>query len=187
MTDEFEPSRLTEENGVSDFQASLGYNNTSGHQAADTSADGVRHADVTGITAKAQRYALIMATQAGAYGVTVAELRERNGMVHHGRISAALTNLHKAGRLAALRERRGHCGIYVLPEFVEGREVRQFRSNRPQIDRVELLNLIREHNGGWAHTGAYVCAAGDWGERTGNVVDRHRKHLADVIIEEFGR
>jgi hypothetical protein len=170
MTDQFEPS--------------LGYNDTSGHQAAEPSAEGVRHADVTGITAKAQKYALIMATQGGRNGVTVAELRERHGSLHHGRISAALTNLHKAGRLAALRERRGHCGIYVLPEFVEGREVREFRSNRPQIDREELVTVLTEHRPAATGVAGWRCVAGDW---EGDNLIRHGRHLADVIIEEFGR
>jgi hypothetical protein len=170
MTDQFEPS--------------LGYNDTSGHQAAESSAEGVRHADVTGITAKAQKYALIMATQGGRNGVTVAELRERHGSLHHGRISAALTNLHKAGRLAALRERRGHCGIYVLPEFVEGREVREFRSNRPHLDVLELTNEIGRHSLllSLRHDGR-SCTCG-LPLQPG--VSFHR-HLAEAIVEEFGR
>jgi hypothetical protein len=170
MTDQFEPS--------------LGYNDTSGHQAAESSAEGVRHADVTGITAKAQKYALIMATQGGRNGVTVAELRERHGSLHHGRISAALTNLHKAGRLAALRERRGHCGIYVLPEFVEGREVREFRSNRPHIDRAELVNLLDHHRPIVQSVSGWRCYCLGW---QGGGLTAFRQHLADVIIEEVGR
>lgn len=167
-----------------DFEPSLAYNGTSGHQAADTSRDATNHADLTGITNKAQRYALILAGQRGRDGVTVAELRERDGSLHHGRISAALTNLHKAGRLAALLDRRGHCGIYVLPEFVEGREVRQFRSNRPHIDRTDLVNLLDHHRMIPIAAGQWRCYCLGW---QGHGLTAFRGHLADVIIEEFGR
>jgi hypothetical protein len=169
-----------------EFEPSLGYNGTSGHQAAESSADATRHADTTGITNKAQRYALILATQNGAKGVTVAELRELHGSLHHGRISAALTNLHKAGRLAALKDRRRHCGIYVLPEFVEGREVRQFRSNRPQIDREELKNLMHDHAVliSMAPGRPNHCKCGRWSwTPSKDFLD----HMADEIIAGFGR
>lgn len=62
------------------------------------------------------RYALILAKQAGPKGVTVAELREKNGRLHHGAVSAVLSRLADDGRLVALQERRGRCTVYVLPE-----------------------------------------------------------------------
>jgi len=150
----------------------------------DTSRDATIHADLTGLTAKAQKYALILAGQRGTHGVTVAELRELHGSLHHGRISAALTNLHKAGRLVALRERRNHCGIYVLPEYVEGREARPFRSNRPVIDRSELRNLLDHHRMIGDGVGHWRCYCLAW---EGLGLQSFRDHLADVIIQEFGR
>jgi hypothetical protein len=60
-----------------------------------------------------------MASRAGEKGITVAELRDTN--LHHGRISGALSVLHKEGRLARLAESRDKCRIYVLPQFVNDR------------------------------------------------------------------
>lgn len=129
-----------------DFEPSLEYAGTSGNVNVDTSRDATTHADLTGITAMAQRYVLTLAGQRGARGVTVVELRENDTSLHHGRISGALSNLHKAGRLAALRERRGNARVYVLPECVEGREVRLFRSNRPRLDAAEIAIEIGQHS-----------------------------------------
>jgi hypothetical protein len=102
-------------------QTALEYAGTSGFAAGSPSSEAsVRSADVAGVTARRQRMALRMAAAGALNGVTVAELRSRAGM-HHGSASSALSNLHKAGRLERLAERRGRCAIYVLPEYVNER------------------------------------------------------------------
>lgn len=167
-----------------DFEPSLPYAGTSGNVNVDTSRDATIHADVTGITAKAQRYALILAAQRGATGITVVELREVHGSLHHGRISGALSDLHKAGRLVALRERRNHCGVYVLPEYVEGREARPFRPNRRVVDQEVIAETLLEHPQtippGGVRDVAWYCGCG-WASplRGGD----HRHHLAEKIAE----
>lgn len=128
-----------------DFEPSLEYAGTSGNVNVDTSRDATIHADMSGITSTAQKYVLIVAGMMKGKGVTVAELRERNGKVHHGRVSAALTNLHIAGRLVALRERRGHCGIYVLPEYAGDRERRAYRPNRRPVDAEIIVGVLLDH------------------------------------------
>ena len=52
---------------------------------------------------------------------------------HHGQASGALSVLHKEGRLARLRNRRDKCAVYVLPEFVHGRETARHGSQRPRL------------------------------------------------------
>ena len=74
---------------------------------------------VDGTASKRQRYILIMAERAGEKGVTVAELRDAS--LHHGRVSGALSVLHKVGKLARLTEVRGRCKVYVLTKYVNGR------------------------------------------------------------------
>lgn len=56
--------------------------------------------------------------------------------IHHGAASGALSNLHKAGRLACLKERRGGAHVYVLPHAVNDRPTRPFgrvRAAAPEV------------------------------------------------------
>lgn len=109
------------------------YGGTRGHSGSDASRDAAE-ADLTkGVTNVTQKYVLVLAQQMGARGITVAEAREKDGKLHHGRISSAITKQHIAGRLVALTERRGNCGVYVLPEHVNGREVRPYRRQKRKI------------------------------------------------------
>lgn len=118
------------------------YGGTRGHSGGDASRDAALADLVNGVTNVTQRLVLIFAERAGAKGITVAEVRDKNGGLHHGRISSALTKQHIAGRLVALRERRGHSGIYVLPEHVNGREVRPYRRQNKRLDRDDLIEII---------------------------------------------
>lgn len=165
---------------MSEFEPSLEYAGTSGNVNVDTSRDATIHADMTGITAKAQRYVLALADQRGRRGVTVVELRENDTSLHHGRISGALTNLHKAGRLAALRERRGHAGVYVLPEYVEGREVRPYRPNRQAPDPQVIVGVLLAHSllASLRVNVPNHCTCGGWKWEPG---DSFNDHLAREI------
>lgn len=98
----------------------LPYNGTEGYAGSDTSKARALEEAVNGVASKRQRYLLILAQRAGERGITVAEVRDPN--LHHGRVSGALSVLHKAGRLARLTEVRGKCKVYVMPEFVNGRQ-----------------------------------------------------------------
>jgi hypothetical protein len=178
-------SRSDDTSEASAPEPSLEYNGTAGYNSAsDTSRDAAYDDLVTGVTAKAQRLTLILALQQREHGITIAELREAKGSLHHGKMSSALTNLHKAGRLARLAERRGRCHVYVLPEFVDERETQAFRPNRPQIDRNELANEIGRHSlylslrgpGGYCKCGAPMVQGTSFNQ-----------HVADVIVAEFGR
>lgn len=60
----------------------------------------------------------------GPRGVTVAELRRLLPAQHHGSISGALSNLHKARRIACLVDQRDRCHIYVGLDYVRDRETR---------------------------------------------------------------
>ena len=57
----------------------------------------------------------------GAQGVTAKELSAILE-IHHGWASAILSNHHKAGKFARLSEERDGFKIYVLPQYVNGRE-----------------------------------------------------------------
>ena len=122
----------------------LSYGGTRGYSGGGSSREAA-YADLAkGITSKVQRLVLILAAQAGERGITVADVREKNGTLHHGRVSSALTKMHIAGRLAALTERRGHQGIYVLPEYANGREMRLYRRQRVRVtdEMVEAAEAV---------------------------------------------
>lgn len=100
----------------------LPYAGTSGHSGSETSRERAVKADREGVTAKRQQRALGMMGAMGNYGVTWQELATSLDL-HHGSASGVLSVLHKAGKICRLKETRNQCKIYVLPEFVHGREI----------------------------------------------------------------
>jgi hypothetical protein len=100
-------------------ETALPYNGTEGYAGSDTSRQAAIDAAVHGTASKRQRYILILAGRAKERGITVAELRDAS--LHHGRVSGALSVLHKVGKLVRLTEVRGRCKVYVLPDYVNGR------------------------------------------------------------------
>jgi len=92
----------------------------SGWSGSETSRDRALRRDVSGKTKTLQNRMLVMLAQAGERGVTVHDGREATGE-HHGSVSAALSNLHKAGKIARVDESRDRCKVYVLPDAVGGR------------------------------------------------------------------
>jgi hypothetical protein len=99
--------------------AALPYKGTEGYAGSETSEDRARRDVISGTASKRQRFILILAGRAKEKGITVAEVRDQT--LHHGRVSGALSVLHKVGKLSRLTEVRGRCKVYVLPEFVNGR------------------------------------------------------------------
>src|SRR5687768_3793177 len=98
----------------------LPYAGTEGYAGSDTSRERALREAIDGVASKRQRFLLILASRAKERGVTVADVRDQS--LHHGRVSGALSVLHKTGKLARLRETRERCKVYVLPEYVNGRE-----------------------------------------------------------------
>lgn len=99
--------------------ASLPYAGTEGYAGSETSRQRALDDVVKGTASKRQRYVLILAQRAAERGITVADIRDAS--LHHGRVSGALSVLHKDGKLARLTETRNRCKVYVLPEFVNDR------------------------------------------------------------------
>jgi hypothetical protein len=94
----------------------------SGWSGSDTSKARARVNDESGKTSKNQLLALRLASTGGEFGVTVAEQTKAMEVPHHGTASGTLSTLHKSGRLCRLSETRGGQKVYVLPEFVGGRD-----------------------------------------------------------------
>lgn len=101
------------------YTPALPYAGTEGFAGSETSKVQAQADVISGTASKRQRYILILAGRAKERGITVAELRDQS--LHHGRVSGALSVLHKVGKLSRLTESRGRCKVYVLPEYVNDR------------------------------------------------------------------
>jgi hypothetical protein len=103
----------------------LPYAGTSGWSGSPMSRGRAARRDADGSTLSLQTIALRLVGSKGPRGLTVAEARRLLPYDHHGSISGALSNLHKAGRIACLIDTRDHCHIYVLPGYVRDRATRE--------------------------------------------------------------
>ena len=155
---------------------------TRGSSGGGASADAALADLVKGVTNAAQKYVVIMAQQAGERGVTVAELRDKTGNLHHGRVSSATTKMHIAGKLVRLEQRRGHSHIYVTPEFVADRVERPYRQQNHRLTVEDVTTILNEH-GYLRHLGQLDGrAACECGEVSIHSRADHRRHVARVIV-----
>lgn len=109
------------------------YAGSSGWSGSDTSEERAQQADSDGTTKDRQQRVMKSLEAREGKGVTVWEVRQLTSW-HHGQASSVLSVLHKEGRIARLTERRNRCHVYVLPEWVNGREVQPHGRNKP-LDR----------------------------------------------------
>lgn len=107
----------------------LPYDQTSGHSGTDTSKARAVEADRSGKTAMRQAQALELINQNYGRGLTWKEFSLITGL-HHGTASGVLSVLHKAGRIARLKESRNGCKVYVGLNWVENRIVEKQGRNK---------------------------------------------------------
>jgi hypothetical protein len=103
-------------------QAVLPYAGTSGWSGSNTSKDRAITEDANGTTSHRQNTALNNLFDAGYLGLTWKELAELEGW-HHGQASGVLSVLNHAGFIVRLSERRNRCSVYVMPKYINGREI----------------------------------------------------------------
>lgn len=114
--------------------------------AAGSSQSAARDATERASGVAEQRRATIVALvrNAGLMGMTWKEVSTATGLPHQ-KVTPALSNLHQDGVLAALRhEKRNGCGLYVAPEFVKTRIVREFKPNRSNNTEAQRPRLTKE-------------------------------------------
>jgi len=121
----------------------LPYAGTSGWSGSETSQERAINADASGETSENQAFTLKALEEAESNGLTWQELSNRTGW-HHGKSSGALSNLHKAGHIARLIERRGRCQIYVALNHVQGRETAAYKPNTANEEIKELRHALAE-------------------------------------------
>ena len=105
----------------------------SGHAVNDTSQERQERNDHSGVTSHVQVTVLQALGRLKAEGITAAELEDAL-QIGHGMASSALSHLHRAERIRRVKMRRGRHEIYVLPEYVNGREESPYRP-RPKQQR----------------------------------------------------
>jgi hypothetical protein len=99
----------------------LPYNGTSGWSGTDTSKQRVEESDKSGKTTRVQEFIymhLLVRKERGSTWKEIADI----STLHHGKVSGALSVLHKEGKISRLLESRNRCRVYVLNEYVSGRE-----------------------------------------------------------------
>ena len=116
------------------------YNGTGGWSGSEASKERAYYLIQSGELSRYQTLILQHLLTAKAYGATWAEISipTKNGhKAHHGSISGPLSNLHKAGHISRLAEKRNRSHIYVINEWVMGRETSPYKPNkRTRVERV---------------------------------------------------
>lgn len=127
-------------------KSKVGYSEAGQAQQEKDDADG-------GATGYRQASTLAALEHQGTEGITIAELCTARGW-HHGQASGALSTLNKTGEIVRLaKSKRGGQSVYVLPEFIDGREVAVRRTNpnvvvvgepevRHQVVEVEVARSL---------------------------------------------
>jgi len=122
---------------------------TGGSSADGSSADRALREAGDGTLSARQVTILQILEQAGPTGRTYIEIADATKS-RGGAVTGALSVLHKAGLVAALKtdgipnNSRNGCGIYVLPEHVNGRITRKFTGNKKVDARPRLNDAERE-------------------------------------------
>ena len=124
---------------------------TGGWSGSEASHDRASHEQRTGRVHHRRAAVMEQVRLSGLTGVTWYEIAKVLG-IHHGAASGALSNLHKAGQVARLKERRGGSSIYVRPIAVNGRPVAPYgRHSHAGASAGEDVQaqVERAHNDGW--------------------------------------
>lgn len=119
----------------------LPYGGTAGWSGSITSMMRAVEDNKTGKTSKRQIFVIEMLKTKKEQGLTWKELSDIANW-HHGESSGALSVLHKTGHIARITETRGRSQVYVLPEYVNGRELAAYRPNVTARLMVEILDEI---------------------------------------------
>lgn len=151
------------------------YEGTRGYSGGAASEDAAIAERDSGRTSEMMDRVLRLVYMRGGYGATSAELRNALPDEHHGRITSALTKLHIAGEIAALRERRGNCGVYVVKGRESGREVRPYRRQNVKLQIEDVKELLEAH--WYTPTRLGTCACGKKVDRV-----EHFDHLAEEVV-----
>lgn len=119
---------------------------SNGIHTSEAAADQLRR---SGVRSEKQRRFLIALDYAGSYGMTVGDFRNHDdSRYHHGSSSGLLSTLHSRGLIVALTETREGQTVYVLPEYVNGRETRPYRAKTRRASEGKIADILIDNLGG---------------------------------------
>lgn len=150
---------------------------SSGWSGSETSRERAEHADADGTTTARQQQVLRYLATAAEQGVTWKELVEAYPALfpHHGSASGVLSNLHKAGKITRVTERRQRCQIYVLPQCAAGRTTVAQGQRRARVTLDHVTDVAHSHEP-LSHVVTPgmplppVCSCGDDGDYTAHLL-----------------
>jgi DNA-binding MarR family transcriptional regulator len=119
------------------------YRDGTGNSQAGPSADRQEREDGTGLSAYRQTMALGLLESEGPMGMTVSELASKTGW-HHGQASNVLSVLDKAGHIKRLEDQREGKSIYVLEQFMAGRNLARRRRTTEEKIRAEFGQKVAD-------------------------------------------
>lgn len=87
----------------------------------------------------------------GHHGMTVYDLRRAipDSEAHHGWISGALSELHKANKITRLKEKREGCKVYVELDFIDSRPCEAQGVNGMSREEIEKAHEVHEFMQYW--------------------------------------
>jgi hypothetical protein len=112
-------------------RAYLPYAGTSGWSGSQTSYERAISTDESGLTSHNQLMFMSDLLFTGAEGLTAREWGHLRNLEHQT-YSSIPSILHEGGFVERLVQKRGRHQIYVLPEYVNGRETAPHRSKKQQ-------------------------------------------------------
>jgi hypothetical protein len=107
----------------------LPFGGHSGSMGSDASRERAEREDEEGISEWRQRQIIDLLAQAGPMGLTWKEVGAQLNW-HHGQATGALSPMHAAGIIDALKQTRDGSTIYVIPEHLGGRETREYGGSK---------------------------------------------------------
>lgn len=110
---------------------------TEGHAGSDTSRDRALTDARLGRDVKRRHKTMELLREAGERGLTWWELDNITDW-GHGKVSGALSNLHKEGSVARLAETRGRSKVYVLWHLAGDRDTEVRKSNPPPCTAEDI-------------------------------------------------
>lgn len=109
--------------------AYLPYAGTSGWSGSQTSYERAMANDESGLTSKNQMLFMSDLLFTGEHGLTAREWGHLHNLEHQT-YSSIPSILHEGGFIERLTQKRGRHQVYVLPEYVNGRETATHRSKK---------------------------------------------------------
>lgn len=148
-------------------------------RAEGSSKDAGEHLRSSGATSDLKRAIWNTVDRKGSAGMTVKEFTHLSGE-HHGQVSGAFSTMHQRGDLARLTERRARYEVYVVPQYLNGRQTREHasiiraRKDAELADRITAAETVMDQYPQMGLT--------PWGRE----VERHVLALIETAKERLG-